>query len=406
MGYNRTKTCRYCYGNHSVMDCTKLQEDAKKAQTSLDALRSDKAMREHIFRTIVKRYSYSYKSAGNDTNTHILKPIDENSWQEHRWTFRRYLGESYEDVANEQAYKDFYSTLSAEISDEQDDVHRSEWSKIFSPREHQHIIDKAEEARKSKQKRANKSCSYCKNTGHTARTCPVKKKDMEMHYNAHKIACYLTARACARFGFWTGSMVMTQDGIKIWKNIQTTRLFSSAPIITSSDKLSDDEIDYVYLTELTDNKIYFNIPDQPTNRHRYGSSARLEIGRKPSGFARVDWENNKLPVLEPNENGSYGYARVIGFYPTTIDLSHIYHRIIQSYLQPQTTTRKYDSPTINIFDGNSFRRAMDEDNDYNFWSHGSDLFYKKERRDDTWQAIRDFVENNKDILNKIEELTV
>ena len=80
------------------MDCTKLQEDAKKAQTSLDALRSDTAMRDHNFRTIVKRYSYSYKSAGNDTNTHILKPIDENSWQEHRWTFRRYLGESYEDL--------------------------------------------------------------------------------------------------------------------------------------------------------------------------------------------------------------------------------------------------------------------------------------------------------------------
>ena len=178
MGY-RTKTCRYCYGNHSVMDCTKLQEDAKKAQASLDALRKDKSAREHIFKTLVRRFSYSYKS---DTNTHVLTPIEDNKWESYAYSFRRYLG-AYENVANEQAYYDFLSTLPAEISDAQDDVHRAEYNKLRSTGEYHRIIEKAEEARKSKQKRSKKSCSYCKGTGHTVRTCAKKKQDMEMHRN-------------------------------------------------------------------------------------------------------------------------------------------------------------------------------------------------------------------------------
>ena len=40
MGYNRTrtKTCSYCYGNHSVMDCEKLQEDKIKSEAYLNDL--------------------------------------------------------------------------------------------------------------------------------------------------------------------------------------------------------------------------------------------------------------------------------------------------------------------------------------------------------------------------------
>ena len=56
------------------MDCTKLQEDAKKALANLDALEKDKSAREHIFRTLVRRFSYTYKS---DTNTYVLAPIEE-----------------------------------------------------------------------------------------------------------------------------------------------------------------------------------------------------------------------------------------------------------------------------------------------------------------------------------------
>ena len=157
MGYNRTrtKTCRYCYGNHSVMDCTKLQEDAKKAQASLDALRKDKSAREHIFKTLVRRFSYTYKK---DTNTHVLTPIEDNKWESYAYSFRRYLGVKYEDVANEQAYYDFLSTLPAEISDAQDDVHRAEYNKLRSASEHHRIIERATDARKSKQKRSKKSC--------------------------------------------------------------------------------------------------------------------------------------------------------------------------------------------------------------------------------------------------------
>ena len=244
------------------MDCTKLQEDAKKAQASLDALRKDKSAREHIFKTLVRRFSYTYKK---DTNTHVLTPIEDNKWESYAYSFRRYLGVKYEDVANEQAYYDFLSTLPAEISDAQDDVHRAEYNKLRSASDYHRIIERATDARKSKQKRSKKSCSYCKGTGHTVRTCAKKKQDMEIHRNAHKIVCYYYARALSRFGFWTGSLAKTSNGsLKMFKNKnqhQWAHFFSRMMIIADIDLLSEDEVDFIYLTHIADENIYFNSVD-------------------------------------------------------------------------------------------------------------------------------------------------
>ena len=189
MGY-RTKTCSYCYGNHSIMDCTKLQEDAKKTQAIIDSLR-DKSVREHIFRTIVRRYSYDYK---RDTNTHTLTPIKRNTWESYRYTFKKYLGD-YEDVANEQAYKDFLSTLPIEISDEEDDKNRDAFRQVRPISEYKHVIDMADKARKSKQNRSNKRCSYCREQGHTSPTCTKKSEDKETFLNAYKTVSYTHLRA-------------------------------------------------------------------------------------------------------------------------------------------------------------------------------------------------------------------
>ena len=410
MGY-RTKTCRYCYGNHSVMDCTKLQEDAKNAQASLDALRKDKSTREHIFKTLVRRFSYGYKS---DTNTHILQPIEDNDWNSYLYTFRRYLG-AYEDVANEQAYKDFYSTLPAEISDAQDDVHRAEYNKLRNVSEYHRIIEKASDARKSKQKRSNKSCSYCKSTGHTVRTCAKKKQDMEMHRNAHKIVCYYYARALSRFGFWTGSLAKTSDGsLKMFKNKnqhQWGRLFDRMMIVANSELLSEDEIDFIYLTHIADENIYFNSVGSETGRHQWGDSARFQIGTNFLGFNSIDWDNNVMPVksIEDSQNGSY--PDIVEFYPTKIDTAHIYNFISQEYSEPQTSTRKYEDPEILIQSGKRLRQVwVSDEND--FW-HGRYLSYyretiydKKERQDKCWEIIHEFVEKNQHILNIINDTIV
>ena len=410
MGH-RTKTCRYCYGNHSVMDCTKLQEDAKKAQASLDALRKDKSAREHIFKTLVRRFSYSYK---RDTNTHVLQSIEDNAWKSYLYTFRRYLGD-YEDVANEQAYKDFYSTLPAEISDAQDDVHRAEYNKLRTAGDYRHTIEKAEEARKSKQKRSNKSCSYCKGTGHTVRTCAKKKQDMEMHRNAHKIVCYYYARALSRFGFWTGSLAKTSDGsLKMFKNKnqhQWGRLFSRMMIVANSELLSEDEIDFIYLTHIADENIYFNSVGSDNERHQWGDSARFQIGTNFLGFNSIDWENNIMPVksIEDSQNGSY--PDIVEFYPTKIDTAHIYNFISQEYSEPETSTRKYEDPEILIQSAKRMRQVWTTDTD-DFWhgrslhSYRETIFNKKQREYKCWEIIHDFVEKNQHILNIINDTIV
>lgn len=411
MGH-RTKTCRYCYGNHSVMDCTKLQEDAKKALASLDALSKDKSMREHIFKTLVRRFSYTYKTS---TNTHVLTSNERNSWESYEYTFRRYLGQSWKDVANEQAYKDFLSTLPTEISDAQDDIHRAEFNKLRSTGEHQRLIEKATDARKSKQRRSNKSCSYCKGSGHTVRTCAKKKQDMEIHRNAHKIVCYYYARALSRFGFWTGSLAKTSDGsLKMFKNKsqhQWGRLFSRMMIVANSELLSEDEIDFIYLTHIADENIYFNTVGSDNERHQWGDSARFQIGTNFLGFNSIDWENNVMPVksIEDSQNGSY--PDIVEFYPTKIDTAHIYNFISQEYSEPQTSTRKYEDPEILIQSGKRLRQVWTTDTD-DFW-YGRYLSYyreqiydKKERQDKCWEIIHDFVENNQHILNIINDTIV
>ena len=412
MGY-RTKTCQYCYGNHSVMDCTKLQEDAKKAQASLDTLSKDKSAREHIFKTLVRRFSYNYKS---DTNTHILNTTDSNSWQSYASTFRRYLGQSWKDVANEQAYKDFLSTLPTEISDAQDDVHREEFRKLSSIGEYCRIIEKAEEARKSKQKRSKKSCSYCKGTGHTVRTCAKKKQDMEIHRNAHKIVCYYYARALSRFGFWTGSLAKTSDGsLKMFKNKnkhQWCGFFSKMTIIADIDLLSEDEVDFIYLTHIADENIYFNSVGSDNERHRWGDSARFQIGTHLNGFNSIDWDNNVMPVKSAEDYQSGSYPDIVEFYPTKIDTAHIYNFLSQeTYHEPQTSTRKYEDPEVMIQSAKRLRQAWTTDTD-DFWhgrslhSYRETIFDKKQREDKCWEIIHDFVEKNQHILNIIDDMIV
>lgn len=411
MGY-RTKTCRYCYGNHSIMDCTKLQEDAKKAQASLDALRKDKGAREHIFKTLVKRFSYSYKK---ETNKWVLTNIVDNKWESYLYIFRRFLGVKYEDVANEKAYEDFLSTLPTEISDEQDDVHRAEYNKLRSATDHQHIIEKAEEARKSKQKRSKKSCSYCKSTGHTVRTCAKKKQDMEIHRNAHKIVCYYYARALSRFGFWTGSLAKTSDGsLKMFKNKnqhQWARFFSKMTIIADIDLLSEDEVDFIYLTHIADENIYFNSVGSDNERHQWGDSARFQIGTHLKGFNSIDWDNSTMPVKSAEDHQGGSYPDIVEFYPTKIDTAHIYNFLSQEYREPETSTRKYEDPEILIQSAKRLRQAWTTDTD-DFWhgrslhSYRETIFDKKQRQDKCWEIIHDFVEKNQHILNIIDGMIV
>ena len=379
----RTKTCAYCYGNHSIMDCKKLEKDAEEAQKKLDVLYSDTDMRESIFKTLVRRFSYTWN---REENTHSLQPIEENDWQSHHWNFKRYLGDNYQDVASENAYKDFYSTLPVKISDQQDDVHRSDYREIFSVSEYKNLVHRAESARKSKESRAKKSCSYCGSSGHTVRTCVKKKQDMKVHREAHKIACYYTARALSRFGFWTGSMCRTSDGsLKVFMNKSQERwgdFFSRVPIIADIDLLSRDEIDFLHLTSIADEQIY-----------------------------SIDWENNVMPVQSDEASQHSSYPNIVEFYRTKIDTAHIYNFISKEYNEPKTSTRKYEDPEILINSGKRVRQSWTENQD-DFWygrnlsAFRNTIFTKKKREDDVWNLIHDFVEKNRHILNKIDHIIV
>ena len=123
------------------------------------------------------------------------------------------------------------------------------------------------------------------------------------------------------------------------------------------------------------------------------------------GFDAIDWKSNK--IFESPNDFNHRSDGVLAFFPTSIDLAHIYQRLLPNYNAPKPVNRKYDSPYIEVYDGKDVKMRMeDPDNRYGFWSSRDTLFDKRQHRKHSWDAVVEFVEKNQHILNKIEELSV
>jgi hypothetical protein len=195
---------------------------------------------------------------------------------------------------------------------------------------------------------------------------------------------------------------------------QWANFFSRMTIIADIDLLSEDEVDFIYLTHIADETIYFNSVGSDNERHRWGDSARFQIGTHLKGFNSIDWGNNVMPVksIEDSQDREGSYPQIVEFYPTKIDTAHIYNFLSQeTYREPQTSTRKYEDPEILIQSAKRLRQAWTTDTD-DFWhgrsvhSYREAIFHKKQREDKCWEIIHDFVEKNQHILNIINDTIV
>ena len=198
----QTKTCSYCRGDHAILDCQKLTEDAKKAKQILANWENSeefKSWRKSVVSNIA--YQYDYEAATNSEELRYFKYSLEEL--EGSWAYRQY-GEHCGWDQDPQIFSEIYNALPEKISSE--DYYRARLHLNLSKDNYERTVRAAEKRDESRDARANKSCSYCKGKGHTVRTCSQKKTDLQTHKDAFKIYAYYTARAAARFGFWTGSM--------------------------------------------------------------------------------------------------------------------------------------------------------------------------------------------------------
>ena len=408
MSYNY-KTCSYCHGNHAILDCPKLVENAKQASETL--ANWDEAEYQKR-RNVAELFNYGYKREWDDNDNIVYTKSD---WDvissgyyfshykaEHGWT------------------KEQYDALPETITLEEYGVHSD--VRLNNKRRYERILEIHSEVQAKREARATKSCSYCKGKGHTVRTCPERKKDLEMHEKAFKIYAYYTSRAAARFGCWTGSLAWTRgeehrpfmwspkrsysfqlliDGI----GDSTQEDFERAVQEYQDDKYSyakdncpadlEDFRDWIYLSDFMSRNRFVSMEHLHTNGYipwsHYGSVA--------ADWDTIDFKRDTLTACR--------------FLPVKADdlQKRIYNAIISEYRQVQIPKRKgeLDEPQycFQIAAGNRWHGGKLSLKVTHYSHCRQQLFEDKKVRDEnSFAVINEYVEKNQHILNKIEELLV
>ena len=400
MGY-RYKTCDYCSGDHAVMDCQKLENDAKKYAEQLKAFSTKERVEEYV-KDIILRHLYDRSE--NDRNIYVPTM---GGYTDYKRFYERALwydcdGVDLTLIGTEEEQVKFCQKV---VENAQPTLTYEEYCEIGNidvhPRRMRRVIRKYEDAKEAKEKRAKKSCSYCRGSGHTVRTCQKHKDDLELHKKAYMIYSYYTARALSRFGFWTGCMVKTpDDGIRVWTPQNAIGNLKSLQIINDTSKLTEDQIDFIHLTRITDDLVYFNKPDSGNRRHWFGHSARFDIGTSPSSFGTIDWENNKLPTS----------PYISAFFGTKIGVEHVYKVFLDKYKVPTKSTTKYASSEFRLWRGSEIVESFSAENEgrrnYGIYSSALDYYDKKKRINGNWEILEKYVKENEHILNKISDMIV
>jgi len=404
----RTKTCAYCNGNHAILDCTKLVEDAKKAQEKLAQIanNTDEWLKEavHAHAKAAFYYELDCNSDPNgngyivkyDGSTQTKKDLTERTIATVAWRLTEYFDTREE--AREAVDPDVFDTFPTTVTYEE------RWSsrdadREYRPQSYRAIIRRHNDVQEAVANRAKKSCSYCRGAGHTVRTCSQKKLDTEIYHNAFKVSAYLRARAMSRFGLWTSSMV-GKDGA-YWTftpNPNRTPYFLTELAPDPNGKISEEDLtDCLYFMASTERTSFKKMADESY----YGSTTRMGFDISKHCLKYFDLENNRVD-LSANDDDSTVPER---FLPVVISTEHIFKQLMEYYKEPSPKKERYAShDDVGIADCRHLWEAEQNSWRRNIWISSTELYDRKQRNSRPFDQMVKFVEKHSDILKKANEI--
>ena len=404
----RTKTCAYCNGNHAILDCTKLVEDAKKAQEKLNLIASntDEWLKEavHAHAKAAFYYELNCKTDPNsngyiveyDGSEQTKKDLTERTVATVAWRLTEHFATREE--AREAVDPDVFDTFPTNITYEE------RWNgrdadREYRPSNYRAIIRRNNEVQEAVAKRSKKSCSYCRGEGHTVRTCTQKKTDVETYHDAFKVAMYLQARAMSRFGLWTSSMV-GKDGAYWTFNANHSRnpFFLTNIATDPNGKISDEDLtDCLYFMASTERTSFKKMGVEESY---YGSTTRMGFDISKDCLKYFDLENNRVD-LSASDDDSTVPSR---FLPAVISTEHIFKQLMENYKEPAPKKDRYASQSEIGF--GDCQHLWDTERSWrtNIWIQNSELYDRKKREPRTFDRMVKFVEQHSDILKKANDI--
>ncbi len=406
----RTKTCAYCNGNHAILDCTKLVEDAEKAKQKLAQIanNTDEWLKEAVHAHAKAAFYYELNCDSDpNSNGYIVqydgsaqtkKDLTERTVATVAWRLTEHFATREE--AREAVDPDVFDTFPTNVTYEE------RWNgrdadREYRPQSYRAIIRRHNDVQEAVANRAKKSCSYCRGAGHTVRTCPQKKLDTEIYHNAFKVSAYLRARAMSRFGLWTSSMV-GKDGA-YW-TFNPREGYNRTPFMLTeiapdpNGKISDEDLtDCLYFMASTERTSFKKMG---VDEGYYGSTTRMGFDISKGCLKYFDLENDRVD-LSANDGDGTVPAR---FLPAVISTEHIFKQLMENYKEPMPKKERYASQNeIGVGD---CRHLWDTERSWrtNIWIQNKELYDRKKRNTHPFDQMAKFVEQHSDILKKANDI--
>ena len=392
MGYGKSKTCSYCRNDHAILDCHQLIEHAKQASYKLEdwAVRGQPAVDKSVLYRSV--YSWQPQSDGTDRGYHKVGFDTASS------VYRAQCSYICDDTSVGHA-----KALTQKQYDSLPDFMESkEHSAVFQTSQSlssvKHIVSLNRKVRAQAQSRANKACSYCRTSGHTVRTCKKVESDKRIHHTAFKISAYRYATALSRFGLWTGSMALVDGKARMMDTVAFYPKLLAYDIKALRDSGVRDA-DYNYSYRDTDTFCKDNNMSIEDCEDFMFLRCALETGLKFDQLESTSWKEQYSPRLDKLQKADFDTSSIrtredVTIYKSSASLEHIYRILVERH-KPTKRGDRY-SRTNHVHYPSCIAGYISS----------TELFDKKKREDNAWKLVEAFIENNQDILNKIETLSV
>ena len=404
----RTKTCAYCNGNHAILDCTKLVEDAKKAKEKLAQIanNSDEWLKEAVHAHAKAAFYYELNCDRDPNGGGYIVQYDGSAETKKNLTTRTVATVAWrlteffatQEEARKAVDPDVFDTFPTTVTYEE------RWDGRDADRDYRlgtyrATIRRHNEVQEAVAKRSKKSCSYCRGEGHTVRTCPQKKLDVEIYHNAFKVSAYLRARAMSRFGLWTSSMVGKDGAYWAFNASQHRTPFFLADIAPDpSGKISTEDLtDCLYFMASTERSSFKKMGQE---EGYYGSTTRMGFEISPDYLKYFDLENNRVDLSANDGDGTVPSR----FLPTVISTEHIFKQLMENYKEPAPKKERYSS-TDEVAIGYC-QHLWDTDFSWrnNIWLQSKELYDRKKRNSSPFDKMVSFVEQHSDILKKANDI--
>ena len=396
----RSKTCSFCGGTHAILDCIALPKAASEAKVKLaDWEIEGKAKYEkaHLYSNI---YKYR-RDATVDWYSGERFKIEAD--EDLRTAKRRTLWSTGVDYDFQSHFDHCPDTITC------DDFNTVLASKYDDPSNLNHLIRQNERVQERVRARAKKSCSYCRTSGHTVRTCTAYKNDNANHHLAFKITAYRTAEALARFGIWTGALALREDSPPLMchtGNYTPNILAYDIDNMKTSMRQDTKSGEYEKLTALEycekngmsveDLEDFWHVKSALEGGVRFTPLETPESWKNTLRVTITDFESlcfNKN-CLNPMTLRNNSKASI---FKSTATVEHIYCLLAPKYKPSKKGDKHYNRNRI---------LAVYRVDSEAYLSSAELYSGKKERDGSTWTMIEKYIKNNQDIVNKIDSLSV